>query len=350
MTHPPPQTPPLEPSVNSDKIGVLLVNLGTPDSTDAPAVRRYLREFLSDPRVVDYPRLLWLPLLHGIILNVRPAKTGKAYAKIWRRQSNESPLRYYTRQQAELLADRLNTEHVQVDWAMRYGNPSIATKLEDLRKKGCERIVLFPLYPQYSATTTGTVNDKAFAILQKMVWQPALRTVPAHYDHPVYIKALADTATNHLTAQPAQRLILSFHGLPQRYADNGDPYPAHCEGTALALRAATGWDTEFAPLAYQSKFGREKWLEPSTESMVIAAATQGLKNIAVMAPGFVADCIETLDEVGIGLAKIFRAHGGEELNLVPCLNDSPGMIDLLAQIVATETAGWEPTQHSPAEL
>ena len=332
--------PPDHPAISSGKTGVLLINLGTPKKADAGAVRKYLAEFLSDTRVVDYPRALWLPILYGVILNVRPAITARNYAKIWRQESNESPLRYYTRQQAALLGERIGSDSLIIDWAMRYGTPSIEEKLETLRAQGCDRIVTFPLYPQYSATTTGTANDKVFSLLQNMPWQPAIRTVPAHHDHPLYIKALASLAAAHLKVHQPEQVLLSFHGLPERFFRNGDPYHCHCQKTARLLRETMGWTEEFAPLAFQSKFGREKWLEPSTESLVIAAAESGLKQISVMTPGFVADCIETLEEVEIGLAEAFRAHGGEALHLIPCLNDSPGMIDLLAGIVRRETAGW----------
>ena len=325
------------PPVTKGRVGVLLVNLGTPESTQAGDVRRYLREFLSDRRVVDYPRALWLPLLHGVILTTRPRKAGAAYAKIWDQETKESPLRRYTREQAEGVAARLPEVHV--DWAMRYGVPGIAGRIEGLREAGCDRILLVPLYPQYSATTTATVVDAAAAHLASLAWQPALRTLPPFPDEPDYIGALAASARD---AMPdgCERVILSYHGLPQRYFAAGDPYHCHCQKTSRLLREAMGWDGAFAPIAFQSKFGPEKWLEPSTESLVVAAAEEGLKRIAIMAPAFVSDCIETLEEVGIGLAETFEASGGEDLSLIPCLNVRSDWLDALAGLVRRELSGW----------
>ncbi|WP_306252418.1 ferrochelatase [Parvularcula sp. IMCC14364] len=342
MSHTPLHLPSDHKAVSIGKTGLLLVNLGTPDGTDAGSVRRYLAEFLSDKRVVDYPRALWYPILYGIILNVRPAKTGRNYAKIWRTESDESPLRYFTRQQAELLAARNTNDRLIIDWAMRYGNPSIQERLESLRAQGCDRIVIFPLYPQYSATTTGTVNDRVFEILQDISWQPAIRTVPPFHDHPGYIDALAKSITESFEPEgKPDKIILSFHGLPERYLHKkGDPYHCHCQKTARLLREKMGWDENFAPLGFQSIFGREKWLGPSTESLIEKAAENGIRHVSVIAPGFVSDCIETLEEVGIGLREMFEEKGGEKLSLVPCLNDSTDMIDLLQDIASRETAGW----------
>ena len=327
------------PPVRTGRTGILLVNLGTPQGTDAASVRRDLKEFRSDRRVVDYPAFLWQPILRGIILNVRPKKTGAAYAKIWRTESDESPLRYYTRQQAEMIAARMGNDRVMVDWAMRYGVPSIESRLTALKDAGCERIVVFPLYPQYSATTTATVNDEVFRVLKGLNWQPAIRTVPPFHDHAGYIDALAASLAPTLEQKP-DRVILSYHGLPERYFREGDPYHCHCQKTSRLLREKLGWDKDFAPIAFQSQFGPEKWLGPSTESLVVKAAEDGCKHIAIITPGFVADCIETLEEVGIGLAETFEEHGGETLTAVPCLNDSASMIGVLDDILRTETAGW----------
>ena len=323
------------PSSDTAKTGILLVNLGTPDSTDAASIRRYLAEFLADPRVVDLPRALWLPLLHGVILPLRSAKTGRAYAAIWNEIDNESPLKTFTRAQANNLKGRLESDTSVIDWAMRYGNPSIESRLNALQTAGCRNIVILPLYPQFSSTTTASVTDEVAACLDRLKWQPNLRIVPAFPDHPLYILALEQSLRRGLQDQNPEQVILSFHGIPERYVAKGDPYPRDCEATATALRQAMGWTAEFAPLAYQSKFGRAKWLGPSTENMIIEAAQAGKKHIGVLTPGFVADCIETLEEIGIGLAQIFRQKGGDTLTLTPCLNDSPEMINLLAELVQT---------------
>ncbi len=330
------------PTVKLGKTGILLINLGTPDGTDAKSVRRYLAEFLSDKRVVNYPRWVWMPVLHGVILRVRPAKTGRAYAKIWNKDKDESPLRTYTRAQAKGLEARIGGETVLVDWAMRYGTPSIEERITFLQGEGCDRIVIVPLYPQFSATTTGTVNDQVFRVLQKMNWQPAIRTAPAFHDHPLYISALKQSLEKLVAQQNPERVILSFHGIPERYFKAGDPYHCHCQKTARLVREAMGWDADFAPLGFQSKFGPEKWLGPSTEDLVIKAGEEGLKNIAVIAPAFVSDCIETLEELAIELKETFLEHGGTDLTAVPCLNDSPEMFDLLEDIAQREAAGWLP--------
>lgn len=336
-----PHAPAGHPPVRQRRIGVLLVNLGTPDEPTAPAVRRYLAEFLSDRRIVDYPRALWLPLLHGVILNVRPARTAKAYASVWRQDTGESPLRYFTRASAERLR-AVSDDGVVIDWAMRYGNPSIAERLGALQSQGCDRILVVPLYPQYSATTTASVNDAVFDALKNMRWQPAIRTAPAFHDDPVYIGALAQTTNAFLAAQSwaPERVILSFHGLPKRYFESGDPYHCHCAKTARLLRTAMGWDETFAPLTFQSKFGREAWLGPATDLTIEELARNGVRRIAVLTPGFVADCIETLEEIGIEARESFHHAGGEEFVNIPCLNDSDEMIELLRAIVARETAGW----------
>lgn len=329
------------PEVAQGKIGVLLVNLGTPDEATPKAVRRYLAEFLSDERIVDLPRTLWLPILHGVILNVRPAATARNYRKIWREESNESPLRYFTRAQAEKTAERFN-DIVRVDWAMRYGNPSVASRIAALKDAGCTRILVVPLYPQYSATTTASVTDAVFDAVKAMRWQPAIRIAPAFHDEPLYIQALAGVTRarlNTLEWQP-DRIALSFHGLPQRYFDAGDPYYCHCAKTARLLREEMGWTEEFAPLVFQSKFGREKWLEPAAEETIKALAADGVKNIAVIMPGFVSDCIETLEEIDIAARKTFLDAGGENFHAIHCLNDTSEMITLLEMLIRRETAGW----------
>ncbi|MEO0319702.1 MAG: ferrochelatase [Pseudomonadota bacterium] len=344
-----PHAPADHPALPTAKIGVLLVNLGTPEGTDKKSVRKYLKEFLSDRRVVDYPRLLWMPLLHGIILNTRPAKTGRAYAKIWREDTNESPLRFFTRAQADHLTKALHPDQREaadgplvIDWAMRYGVPSIADRLSALTEKGCTRILILPLYPQYSATTTGTVNDEVFRSLMAMAWQPAVRTVPAFHDEPAYIDALAAVTRRHMASSDfeADRVILSFHGLPERYFREGDPYHCHCAKTARLLREKMGWSDSFAPLAFQSQFGPEKWLGPSTDEEIERAASDGVKRLAVITPGFVADCIETLEEIAMEGADTFLEAGGEAFTAIPCLNDTAEMTTLLEKLVARELKGW----------
>ncbi len=343
ITHPqaillPADHPPLPKA----KVGVLLVNLGTPDEPTAPAVKRYLREFLTGRRIVDLPRAVWLPILHGVILNVRPAASAKAYASIWRDDPPESPLRYFARGQAEALAKRFDAEAVSVDWAMRYGSPSIEERMTAMKEAGCERIFVLPLYPQYSATTTGSVNDAVFDAVKSMRWQPALRTAPAFHDERAYIDALAAVARRRLETLDwtPERVIISFHGLPERYFLSGDPYHCHCQKTARLLRAAMGWSEDQAPIAFQSKFGREKWLEPATTDVIDQLAEEGVKRLAVITPGFTADCIETLEEIAIAAREQFMEAGGETFDAIPCLNAEPEMIDLLEVIARRETAGW----------
>lgn len=329
------------PAIASPRIGALLVNLGTPDAPTAKAVRRYLAEFLSDRRIVDYPRALWLPILHGIILNVRPARSAQNYAKVWRREENESPLRYFTRRQAALLRARAGDTLV-IDWAMRYGAPSVAERLEAMRAAGCDRILVVPLYPQYSATTTASVHDAAFDAVRAMRWQPALRFVPAFHDAPAYIDALAATARRRLDALDwtPERILISFHGLPERFLAEGDPYHCHCLKTARLLREAMGWSDDFAPLAFQSRFGREKWLGPATDETIARLAGEGVRRLAVIAPGFISDCIETLEELAIAGREQFLAGGGEKFEAIPCLNDATEAISLLETLIRRETGGW----------
>ncbi len=330
------------PPTPAEQIGVLIVNLGTPDAPEPGAVRRYLREFLSDERIVDLPRALWLPVLYGVILNFRPAAAARNYQKIWRAESNESPLRYFTRAQSDALGARLSS--VTVDWAMRYGAPSIAARLAAMKEAGCTRILVIPLYPQYSATTTASVADAVFDAIKAMRWQPAIRIAPPYHDEPSYISALASITNRHLRTLDwaPERVIISFHGLPQRYFDAGDPYHCHCAKTARLLREAMGWSEDFAPLAFQSKFGREKWLEPATDATIEKLAGEGVKKLAVIMPGFVADCIETLEEIDIAGRESFLAAGGAAFTAIPCLNDAPEAITLLETIARRETAGWLP--------
>ncbi len=324
------------------RIGILIVNLGTPDATDAGSVRRYLREFLSDRRVIENQGLVWKFILNAIILTVRPARKGRDYDKIWNRERNESPLKTITRAQAGKLRGMIDGPGVVVDWAMRYGNPSMESRLEALVKLGCERILLVPLYPQYAAATTATVCDAAFATLTKLRFQPALRVMPPYYDDPVYIEALASSIEAELRTLPfAPEVILaSFHGLPKSYAEAGDPYPDHCAETVRLLRERLGLDDSKLMLTFQSRFGRAEWLQPYTDKTVEALAQRGVKNLAVVTPGFSADCLETLEEIAVENGDIFKAHGGTNFALIPCLNDSEPGMTLLAHLVRRELQGW----------
>ena len=315
--------------------GVLLVNLGTPDSTRYRDVRRYLSQFLSDRRVIEINPLLWQPLLQGVILATRPFRSGAAYRRIWNTERDESPLRSFTRSQAEQLQAGLPPEGPLVDWAMRYGRPSIAERLRAMQEQGCDRILVVPLYPQYSATTTATVNDEVFRALMRMRHQPTIRIVPPFPDHPLYIEGLARSVRSALAAlpRPPQLLVASFHGLPRRYVKAGDPYPAECNRTMRALRASLGMTARDLPMTFQSRFGREPWLEPYTDERVTSLPARGITRVAVITPGFLSDCIETLDEIGHELREEFLAAGGEELTLIPCLNDTPDAIRLLHALV-----------------
>ena len=332
------------PDVKTGRIGVLLVNLGTPDGTDYWSMRRYLAEFLTDKRVIEWPRAFWYPILYGIVLNRRPQKVGKAYESIWNKDLDESFLRTYTRNQSDRLAERLTSEHPRliVDWAMRYGQPSIPDKLAELQAAGCERILWFPLYPQYAAATTATVNDKAFEALTKMRWQPAVRTVPPYHDDPAYIKALADSIEAHLATLDwrPEKLIASYHGIPQSYFQKGDPYHCQCHKTSRLLREHAGWDEDFLITTFQSRFGPEEWLQPYTDETVVKLAESGTKSLAVFNPGFVSDCLETLEEIAGEASEEFLHNGGEKFTHIPCLNDTPRGIDVIEAIVRRELAGW----------
>ena len=333
----------IHPPVKHGKVGVLLVNLGTPDGTDYVSMRRYLKEFLMDKRVIEWPRIAWYPILFGIVLNTRPGKVGKAYETIWNKEKNESFLRTYTRSQAELMAETLSDHpDVVVDWAMRYGQPSIASRMEHLQKQGCERILVFPLYPQYAAATTATVNDKAFEALLKMRWQPALRTVPPYHDDPAYIDALAVSIEKHLSTldwEP-EKVLTSFHGIPKSYFEKGDPYYCQCQKTARLLRERLGWSEERLLVTFQSRFGPEEWLQPYTDKTVEKLAQEGVKRIAVLNPGFVSDCLETLEEIAEEAADSFLHNGGEKFAHIPCLNDSPEGMAVLETVVRRELSGW----------
>jgi ferrochelatase len=325
------------------KTGVLLVNLGTPDGYDRKSVRRYLREFLSDPRLIELPRLLWYPVLYGIILNTRPGKSGALYAKIWDHERDESPLLTFTRSQGELLARRMQDKsNVVVDWAMRYGNPGIAERLEKLRELGCEQILVFPLYPQYSATSTASVYDETFASLSRMRWMPAVRTVPPYHDDPVYIDALVVAVKQHIAAldfEP-EKIIASYHGIPVDYFKKGDPYHCQCQKTSRLLRERLGWGEERLLTCFQSRFGPREWLQPYTDKTVERLAREGVKSIAIFNPGFVSDCLETLQEIDMEVRHLFLAAGGTNFAHLPCLNDSGEGMAVLESVVRRELGGW----------
>ena len=325
------------------RIGVLLVNLGTPDTADAPGVRVYLKEFLSDPRVIENQGLVWKLVLNGIILRTRPGRKARDYRKIWNNEKNESPLKTITRAQAEKLAvDIASHDHVVVDWAMRYGNPSIASRIEALTAQGCDRLLVVPLYPQYSAATSATVCDEVFRVLALMRAQPTLRVTPPYYDDPDYIEAIAASIKTHLAGLPAQPEVnvASFHGMPQKYVDKGDPYAQQCVATTEALRKRLGLDASNLLLTFQSRFGFDAWLQPYTDKTMEKLAKDGVRRIAVLTPGFSADCLETLEEIAQENAEIFKHNGGEQFSFIPCLNDSEGGMDVIRKLVLRELQGW----------
>jgi len=325
-------------------IGVLIVNLGTPDAADAAAVRRYLKEFLSDPRVIEKDTLVWKFVLNGLILPLRSRRKARDYKKIWNTGSNESPIKTFTRSQAEKLAGILEPlgKHVVVDWAMRYANPSIASRLEALLARGCDRILVMPLYPQYSAATTATVCDEVFRFLMRQRRQPALRILPAYYDDLYYIEVLSSTLKAELKALPftPDVIVASYHGMPKDYVDKGDPYESQCVRTTQLLREKMGLDETKLMLTYQSRFGRDQWLEPATIKTVKTLAKKGVKNVVVVTPGFSADCLETLEEIAVENARVFKRHGGQNFVAIPCLNDSEAGMLMIWQLAMRELKGW----------
>jgi protoporphyrin/coproporphyrin ferrochelatase len=332
MMHLPPDHPPIP----SPKIGVLLVNLGTPDAPTPSAVKRYLKQFLSDRRVVEIPPLIWQPILRGIILNTRPKKSAAAYSKVWTNKG--SPLAFYTAAQAEDLATRMQGE-ADVRYAMRYGQPAIEAQLKAMKDDGCERILIAPLYPQYSGATTATVMDEAYAALAKMRWQMALRSLPPYYDDPAYIAALKtslEASLAQLDFEP-DVILASFHGMPQRTLDLGDPYHCHCRKTARLLSEAMNKPLE---VSFQSRFGRAKWLAPATDASFVRLAQEGKKKLAVFAPGFSVDCLETLEELAIQGKEQFEEAGGTHFAYLPCLNDSAAGMVMIEKIIRREVAGW----------
>ncbi len=326
-----------------ERVGVLLVNLGTPDTADAAGVRVYLREFLSDPRVIENQGLYWKLVLNGIILQIRPRRKARDYQKIWNTEKNESPLKTITRAQSDKLGAAIaDHDHVLVDWAMRYGNPSIRSRVDALIAQGCDRLLVVPLYPQYSAATSATVCDEVFRVLADKRAQPTLRVTPPYYDDPDYIDALAVSIQQHLAAQPfaPDVIVASFHGMPQAYVDKGDPYQAQCVATVDALRKRLGLDDSKLLLTFQSRFGFDEWLQPYTDKTMERLAREGVRKVAVVMPGFSADCLETLEEIAQENAEIFKHAGGEQFTAIPCLNDSDVGMDVIRQLVLRELQGW----------
>ena len=324
------------PPVATPKIGVLLVNLGTPDAPTTSAVKRYLKQFLSDRRVVEIPALVWQPILRGIILNTRPQKSAQAYAKVW--TDKGSPLAFFTAGQAEALQKRMGNS-ADVRYAMRYGNPSVAGQLAAMKTAGCNRILIAPMYPQYSGATTGTVLDETYAALTAMRWHPAIRTLPAYHDDAGYIGALKTSIEASLAAldfEP-EAIVISFHGVPERTLQLGDPYHCHCQKTARLLSEAMGRDLV---ISFQSRFGRAKWLEPATDHTLMRLAREGTKKVAIFAPGFSVDCLETLEELAMQGHEQFEEAGGTHYAYLQCLNDSPVGMDMVETIVRRELAGW----------
>ncbi len=332
------------PPVDAERIGVVLLNLGTPDGTDYWSMRRYLGEFLSDRRVIDYSPWLWQPLLQLVILSKRPITSGRAYASIWNKEQDESPLKTVTREQAAKLAQRLQARSpaVLVDWAMRYGNPSTADVLGNLVDRGCRRLVLMALYPQYAAPTTATAYDKAFAALGTIRWQPAVRTMGSYHDHPSYIRLLTASIERHLETldfEP-ELLVMSYHGMPERLLKSGDPYHCHCQKTTRLVREALGWPEERVRICFQSRFGPEEWLKPYLDVELERLPQEGIKRLAVISPAFATDCLETLEEIAERGRESFLQAGGEQFTYIPCLNASDGHIDLLEELALSELQGW----------
>lgn len=336
--------PTAHPDISDGKVGVLLVNLGTPDATDYRSMRRYLKEFLSDRRVIELNPVIWRMILELFILPFRPRKSAIAYKKIWNQERDESPLRTITRSQAGKLSDALREQGVLIDWAMRYGSPSIAERIEALQALGCGRIGLFPLYPQYAAATTATANDAAFRALMQMRRQPALHCFPSYHDHPGYIAALAASVRDQIIRQgwEPQLILASFHGLPADLLRKGDPYYCHCMKTGRLLMDALGRSEATFRISFQSRFGPKDWLQPYTDKTLAALPSDGVRDVLVITPGFAADCVETLEEIALGGAEVFHRHGGARFAMTPCLNDGDSHIALLKSLILKEISGWIP--------
>jgi ferrochelatase len=340
-----PQKPVDHPPVKAGRVGVLLTNLGTPEGTGYWPMRRYLKEFLSDRRVIETPRAIWWPILNLIVLSTRPSRKGRDYASIWNNDRNEGPLKTITRSQAEQLAAHLKTvagDKVSVDWAMRYGFPAIRARLQALLDEGCDRILLVPLYPQYAAATSATACDHAFRALMDMRWQPSIRISPPYHDDPVYIDAIVASMKRELAklAFEPEVILVSFHGVPKEYLLKGDPYHCQCVKTWRLMREAFGWPEERFRISFQSRFGPDEWLKPYTDETVKSLAESGVRRMAIVAPGFSADCLETLEELDVENRHIFTGHGGQEFAYRPCLNVSEGGMRVIRHVVERELQGW----------
>jgi ferrochelatase len=345
LAAPPPtaqRLPAAHPAVRSGRVGVLLMNLGTPDATDYWSMRRYLKQFLSDRRVIEVPRLLWWPILNLIILTVRPGRKGKDYDKIWNKEGREGPLKTITRAQAEKLGAALADAGVVVDWAMRYANPPVATRVAALKAQGCDRILLVPLYPQYAAATTATACDDVFRALMDLRWQPTIRVAPPYYEDAAYIEAIAVSIREHLATvgfEP-EAMVASFHGMPQKYLERGDPYHCQCQKTSRLVREKLGWPAERWHTTFQSQFGTDPWLQPYTIDTMQQLAKTGIRRLAIVSPGFSADCLETLEELDMENRARFMEHGGEKFTYIPCLNDSALGMRMIEAVVRRELSGW----------
>ncbi|UWQ04689.1 ferrochelatase [Aliiroseovarius crassostreae] len=333
------------PTIKPRKVGILFANLGTPDGYDYWSMRRYLNEFLSDKRVIDYPAWKWQPILQAIILTKRPKSSGEAYKSIWNEELGESPLMTITKQQvAKLQAElaELYGDRVMVDFCMRYGNPSTKSKLSEMVSNGCDRILFFPLYPQYAGATMGTANDQFFRALMEEKWQPASRTIEPYFDDPAYVDALAQSVERGYAALDTRPdlLVVSYHGMPIRYLTEGDPYHCQCQKSTRLLRERLGWSEADITTTFQSVFGPEEWLKPYTVEEVARLAKSGKKNIAVIAPAFSADCIETLEEIQEEIQEAFIEAGGETFTYIPCLNDDDAHIKALVGVAERNLRGW----------
>ena len=341
----PEHAPADHPRIPTERLGILLANLGTPDGYDYWSMRRYLSEFLSDQRVIDYPRWKWQPILQGIILSKRPFTSGAAYKSIWNEEQGESPLATITKAQTAKIADAMRDrygERVTVDYCMRYGNPSTKARVEAMVEAGCRRILFFPLYPQYAGATTATANDEFFRSLMHLKWQPSVRTVPPYFEEAAYVEALAQSVKRVWDAAetPPDKLVCSYHGLPQRYLMEGDPYHCQCQKTTRLLKERLGWPDERIATTFQSQFGPEEWLKPYTVEEVARLAEAGTRRIAVIAPAFSADCIETLEEIREEIRESFEAAGGESFTYIPCLNDDDAHIAALTATIERNLSGW----------
>ncbi|MCF4099578.1 ferrochelatase [Maritalea mediterranea] len=335
--------PPDHPQIPPKKIGVLLLNLGTPDATDYWSMRRYLKEFLSDRRVIEIPRAIWWPILNLIVLTTRPKKSGAAYDKIWDMENDDSPLRVIAKEQVEKLSERLKgQDNIVVDYGMRYGNPSTPDAIDRLKAQGCEKILLVPLYPQYAASTTATANDKAFDHLKTMRWQPAVRTAPAYFEDPAYIEAIANSITDGLEKLDFKPdlVITSYHGVPKSYLMKGDPYHCQCFKTTRLVREKLGWAEDKMMVTFQSRFGPEEWLQPYTDKTLEELPSLGVKKVAILTPGFSVDCLETLEEIAMEGEEEFMEAGGEKYAYIPCLNATDPGMDVIESVVRRELQGW----------